>query len=118
MLIPEKHLFICTRSRSADHPLGSCAAKGGDKLMGGFVSKMGKRDLLGRFQVTSTGCMGLCNRGAVVLVYPEAVMYCNVKDDDINAIIDEHLLGGKPVKRLLAPTQDWTPLDWSTQDWS
>lgn len=105
---PEKHIFICTRSRPADHPLGSCDAKGGSALMESFVAKMGSRDLLGRFQVTSTGCMGLCHLGAVVVVYPDAVLYGNVQEDDIEAIIDGHLLGGTPVQSLLAPAQDWS----------
>jgi (2Fe-2S) ferredoxin len=45
--------------------------------------------------------------GPNVLVYPEGVLYNNVKIQDVNAIFDQHLLGGEPVARLLAPAEIW-----------
>ena len=60
------------------------------------------------FALTSTGCLGTCEDGASVLIYPEGVMYGKVTLDDVNAIIEEHLLGGTPVKRLQVPAEVWS----------
>jgi (2Fe-2S) ferredoxin len=45
--------------------------------------------------------MGQCGNGPMVVVYPENVWYCGVKVEDADAIFNEHLLGGKPVERLI-----------------
>ena len=42
-----------------------------------------------------------------MLVYPEGIMYTNVKPEDVGTIIDEHLMFDQPVKRLLAPADVW-----------
>ena len=57
--------------------------------------------------ITRTSCLGPCELGPSVLVYPESVMYVGVTAGDITEIFDEHLLGGRPVERLLAPAEIW-----------
>ena len=52
-------------------------------------------------KVTTTGCLGLCATGPIVIVYPDAVIYAKVTPDDANEIIAEHLIKGRPVKRLV-----------------
>ena len=105
---PEKHVFVCTQSRPADHPKGSCDARGAAPVIDVFRSEMEARDLWCRFKVSSTGCMGVCEQGPVVLVYPEGVMYRQITAEDVNTIIDEHLLGDKPVEKLMVPADVWS----------
>jgi len=69
---------------------------------------MEKRGLFGRIAVTSTGCLGPCDLGPNLLVYPEGVMYSRVTKEDVNEIIEKHLLGNEPVERLLAPAEIWS----------
>jgi (2Fe-2S) ferredoxin len=69
---------------------------------------MQERNLFGRFAVTNTGCFGPCGLGPNVLVYPDGVLYTGVSKEDVPAIIEEHLLGGTPVQRLLAPADIWS----------
>ena len=45
--------------------------------------------------------------GPNVLVYPEGILYSNVKVEDVNTIFDQHLLGGQPVESLKAPAEIW-----------
>jgi (2Fe-2S) ferredoxin len=45
--------------------------------------------------------------GPSVLVYPEGVMYGNLKKEDVKTIIEQHLLGGEPVSSLMVPAEIW-----------
>ena len=51
--------------------------------------------------IVLTGCFGLCERGPVVIVYPDETFYAHVRVEDVEEICNEHLLKGRPVKRLL-----------------
>lgn len=104
---PEKHVFICTMNRPAGHPRGSCGEKGCQPLAEKFFMKMQEANLFTRFAVTTTGCIGPCGVGPNILVYPEGVMYSGVTPDDIDEIINQHLLNDSPVERLLAPAEVW-----------
>ena len=104
---PKKHIFVCTQGRPPGHPRGSCQEKGSAAVFNAFLEEFQKRNLWGSFQVTNTGCLGPCQDGASVLVYPESVMYGNVTPADVAVIIDEHLLGDRPVERLQVPAEVW-----------
>ncbi|MDP2693966.1 MAG: (2Fe-2S) ferredoxin domain-containing protein [Gallionella sp.] len=104
---PIKHVFVCTQSRPPDHPRGSCEEKGSAAVLQEFMQQFEKKQLWGRYAVTGSGCLGTCGTGPSVLVYPEGVMYGGVSKDDVAAIIEEHLLGGKPVERLKVPEVIW-----------
>ena len=52
-----------------------------------------------------TGCFGFCGEGPIVKVEPDNVFYTHVSPDDVNEIVAEHILHGRPVKRLLYKTQ-------------
>lgn|SRR5574340_92095 len=104
---PKKHVFVCTQSRPEDHPRGSCAAKGAAAVLQEFMQQFEKRQLWGRYAVAGSSCLGTCGTGPSVLVYPEGVMYGGVSKDDVAAIIEEHLLGDKPVERLKVPDVIW-----------
>ena len=104
---PKKHVFVCTQSRPADHPRGSCEAKGSAAVLQEFMRQFEQKQLWGRYAVAGSSCLGTCGTGPSVLVYPEGVMYGGVSKEDVTAIIEEHLLGGKPVERLKVPDVIW-----------
>ena len=52
-------------------------------------------------KVVMTGCFGLCALGPIMIIYPEGTFYSQVNADDIPEIVEEHLLKGRIVKRLL-----------------
>lgn len=48
-----------------------------------------------------SGCLDQCEHGPCVVVYPEGIWYGGVAVADVATIVEEHLLGGRPVRRLL-----------------
>jgi (2Fe-2S) ferredoxin len=72
-----------------------------------FGEQFEQRELWGRFLLTSCGCVGACDQGPTVLIYPEGILYGKVTKSDVVAIIDEHLLGGAPVERLKVAADIW-----------
>lgn len=104
---PEKHVFVCSQARPPGHPRGSCAEKGCREVLDEFLFQFQQRQCFDSVRITSAGCIGPCGQGPNVLVYPEGVFYSGVGKEDVVAIFDEHLLGGHPVARLLAPPEVW-----------
>ena len=54
----------------------------------------------GKVRINSAGCLDRCEQGPVMVIYPEAVWYTYVDQEDIDEIIDQHLVQGKVVERL------------------
>ncbi|MBF0177510.1 MAG: (2Fe-2S) ferredoxin domain-containing protein [Magnetococcales bacterium] len=100
MVKPKHHVFVCMNQRPPGHPRGSCAALGANTVRETFANELEKRNLGEQIQVTGSFCLGPCDRGPTVVVYPEGVWYGGVKPQDVAEIFDSHLLGGEPVKRL------------------
>ncbi|HEY4185421.1 MAG TPA: (2Fe-2S) ferredoxin domain-containing protein [Polyangia bacterium] len=96
----EKHVFICTNSRDADNPKGSCAAKGADDVRDLFKQMLHERGLKSRIRANAAGCLDQCSRGVAVVVYPGQIWYGGVTVDDVADIVDQHLVGDVPVERL------------------
>ncbi len=107
MARPEKHILVCTHSRPKDDPKGCCADRGGQEIADAFRQEIGDRDLWGRFKLNTTSCLGVCEFGPSVLIYPENVMYKELKTGDVHTIIEQHLLGGNPVEELKVPADAW-----------
>jgi (2Fe-2S) ferredoxin len=72
-----------------------------------FGRLMEVRQAYGKVAITRTSCLGPCELGPTVLVYPDGIMYVGVQVGDIEEIFDQHLLGNQPVSRLQAPTEIW-----------
>lgn len=97
---PKYHLFVCTSSRPNGQQKGFCHSKDSVELVESFLEEIQDRDLGGEVFVSNTGCLGLCEKGPIVIVYPDNVWYGAVSSEDVEEIMDEHIEGGKPVKRL------------------
>jgi (2Fe-2S) ferredoxin/predicted O-methyltransferase YrrM len=92
------HLFVCTQQKPEGVP--SCPASGSLAVLDGLDREIQARDLGSDVQLTTCGCMGLCDEGPVMVVYPEGVWYRRVQPSDIPEIVGQHLCDGKPVDRL------------------
>ena len=55
----------------------------------------------GKVRVNTSGCLDRCEQGPALVVYPEAVWYTCIDEDDLDEIIDSHLVNGHPVERLI-----------------
>ena len=97
----QRHIFFCLNER----PNGEdcCALHGAKAGFDHCKRKVKEEGLAGKgsVRVNKAGCLDRCSGAPVVVVYPEAVWYTYVDNDDIDEIIDTHLLGGQVVERLL-----------------
>jgi (2Fe-2S) ferredoxin len=105
----DKHIFICTNQREPGHPRGCCAEKGSEELRARFKSALKERGLSRRMRANASGCLDACEYGAAIVVYPDNVWYGGVTVDDIDEIIESHLLKDEPVERLRIPDTRYTP---------
>jgi len=95
------HLFFCTNQRA---PGEACCANHNARQVRDYAKQRLKELGLhrpGEVRVNLAGCLGRCELGPVLVVYPEGTWYTYVDEEDIDDIIEEHLQQGKPVKRLM-----------------
>ena len=97
--------------REASDPKGCCAAKGSKDVAAAFKRKLYDRGLKRIVRANKALCLDQCANGVTVVVYPEATWYGHVTVDDVDEIIDRHILGGKPVERLVLPPEKLTGID-------
>ncbi len=99
----ERHLFVCTNQRDPTAPRGSCTSDGKGELHKLFKEKIGAAGLGTAVRANKAGCLEQCEHGPVVVVYPEQVWYGFVQPADVDEIVREHVIGGRPVERLVLP---------------
>jgi (2Fe-2S) ferredoxin len=91
----ETHVFVCT---SGD----TCPSQGDVeqfvKYLRGEVAKAGLHQ---EVRVNKAGCFSQCGHGPMIVLYPDNVWYAGVQADDLAEIVQSHILGGKPVARLV-----------------
>ena len=104
---PEKIILVCTNQRPPGHPKGCCAEGGARDLPALFKDERDRLELKGKVGVAGTSCLGPCHLGPVAVVMPDNVWYKGVAREDVEEIMASHILGGKPVERLLASDADW-----------
>jgi len=78
-----------------------CLALGGAKVIAAFKQEIQKQGLDSKVDLKVTGCPGFCERGPLVLIEPENILYQRVKQEDVAEIISETVAKGKVVDRLL-----------------
>ena len=96
----EKHIFICENKRPKDDPKGCCFDKGGSEIKAKFKERIKQLGLKSTVRANTSGCLDACEFGASVVVYPEQIWYGGVKVDDVEEIIQDHIINNKPVERL------------------
>ena len=99
----EKHIFICGNQRPPGAPRPCCDPQGQAELQKSFKEKLAARGLKGKVRANQSGCLDQCEHGPNLVVYPDAVWYGGVTLGDVDEIIESHILGGKPVERLMLP---------------
>ena len=93
------HVFVCAQQKPEG--VQSCPASGSLAVLGALDSEIQARGLTKDVQLTTCGCMGLCEEGPVMVVYPEGIWYRRVAPSDVPEIVETHLRQNKPVKGLL-----------------
>lgn len=99
----KRHLFFCTHQAEDNK---TCCAQHGSKKLHKYAKEKVKDLGLhqpGDFRINKSGCLGRCNEGPTVAVYPDNTWYTYVDTEDLDEIIEQHLLQGKEVERLKLP---------------
>lgn len=94
------HVFFCCNQRAEGE--SCCNALGATTAQTYAKDRIAELKLKGpgKVRINKAGCMDRCDEGPVLVVYPEAVWYTYVDTDDIEEIIQEHLIQGRVVERL------------------
>ena len=87
------HILVCGGT--------GCTSSGSAKVIEALERELAAQGLSEEIKVIRTGCFGLCSVGPIMIVYPDGAFYSGVQTEDIPEIVSEHLLKGRPVKRLL-----------------
>ena len=95
----ERHVFVCINTR-LDGEKPSCTARGGLALLQVFQERALALGILDRVAFNGSTCLGPCESGPIVVVYPEGVWYTRVQVEDVSEIVESHLIDGLPVQRL------------------
>lgn len=93
----DKHVFFCTNQRA---PGEDCCNNHGAAAMRDYTKDRVKALGIPGVRINSAGCLGRCDLGPVVVVYPEAVWYTYIDESDLDEIIESHLQNGQVVERL------------------
>jgi (2Fe-2S) ferredoxin len=96
----EKHIFICENKREKDDPKGCCFDKGSHELKEKFKERIKELGLKSLVRANTSGCLDACQFGPSIVVYPEQVWYGGVTLNDVEEIIQEHIINNRPVERL------------------
>ncbi|HZV53542.1 MAG TPA: NAD(P)H-dependent oxidoreductase subunit E [Rhodocyclaceae bacterium] len=94
------HVFFCTNQRE---PGETCCNNHGATTMRDYCKQRVKAlcdRIPGNVRINNAGCLDRCDQGPVIVVYPEAIWYTYVDQEDIDEIIDRHLVNGEIVDRL------------------
>lgn len=97
----EKHIFVCENKRPPDDPRGCCSDKGSLEIRAKMKERIKELGLKSTVRVNSSGCLDSCEFGPSIVVYPEQIWYCHVTINDVEEIIQSHIINNKPVDRLL-----------------
>jgi len=93
MKVFRSHILICGGT--------GCQASGSASVKKALIAEIDKQKLSDEIKIVETGCNGFCAMGPILVVYPDGIIYMLVSPDDIPEIVEEHLLKGRPVERLL-----------------
>ncbi|MEG1719579.1 MAG: NADH-quinone oxidoreductase subunit NuoF [Clostridia bacterium] len=87
------HILVCGGT--------GCSSSGSTKIITALNEQLALHDLDKEVKVIMTGCFGLCELGPIMVVYPEGSFYSRITPEDVSEIVEEHILKGRIVKRLL-----------------
>lgn len=96
----KKHVFICTNQKALGKQC--CALTGGESFFNHMKTRLVALGLHGpgRVRISKTGCLGRCGMGPCIVIYPDDIWYRYTSIEDIDEIIEGHLIKGVRVTRL------------------
>ncbi len=97
-----QHVFCCTNKRPAGDARGCCIDRGAAPLrdyMKNRCKELGLKDV----RINASGCLDRCELGPTMVVYPDGVWYSCKTEQDVEEVIQQHIMGGEAVERVKLP---------------
>ena len=107
-MIYRSHVLVCAGT--------GCTSSHSLRIIENFHKKLEETGYDKEVQVIRTGCFGLCAAGPIVVVYPEGIYYSHVKPEDVEEIVNEHIIKGRPVQRLIYKEHDESGVNTTLND--
>lgn len=107
-LFYDRHVFVCCNRREAGHPRGCCAEKDSEELRD-YMKAKAKALGIKKVRVNSAGCLDRCELGPNMVIYPEGIWYRPTSFEDVDEILQKHLIEGGRVDRLMLKPGDDPP---------
>ena len=100
------HVFFCLNQREPG-ARQSCNSCGADTLAAYAKDRVKALGLSGdgKIRINKAGCLERCEEGPVIVIYPDETWYTYIDKEDIDEIVEEHLMHGRVVERLLIPAR-------------
>ena len=98
-MVFDVHIFVCCNQRSGNERR-SCGETHGLALVAAFKKQLKAIPNM-KLRANKSGCLGICDFGPTVAIYPGGTFYVGVQESDVAEIVESHIKGGKPVERLL-----------------
>jgi len=93
------HVFCCVNERPAGHERGCCKERGGVRLRN-YMKARAKELGLADVRINASGCLDRCELGPTMVIYPQGIWYRCVTIEDVEEVLQQHVIGGQPVERL------------------
>jgi len=93
------HIFVCE----------NCESKDDGKLRSALKNEIKRRGLKGVVRANKSGCLSMCKQGPVIVIYPQAIWYGNVRPEDAERIVSETIIKGRLIDDLLIPLKVLCP---------
>ncbi len=98
------HVFVCGNRRPDDHPRGSCAEKGSEKLRDYMKARAKELGLAG-VRINAAGCLDRCEHGPTMVIYPRGTWYHVPDRDAVDRVLIEDIRDGNPIEELMLPAE-------------
>ncbi len=96
----KKHIFICENLRDAESGKISCGQRQSAHLRSQLKEKLKQQGLHKSYRINSAGCLGHCQHGPVMVIYPQAVWYGGLEESDLDEVLHKSILGDQTIARL------------------
>ena len=107
-LFYKAHVFVCTNEREPGHPRGCCKEKGSVDLRD-YMKAKAKELGIKNIRINNAGCLDRCELGPNMVIYPEGVWYRASNFEEVDEVLQKHLIEGGRVERLMLKPGDDPP---------
>lgn len=108
-----RHIFMCTNVRPEGHPRGCCTARaaagGGVEKLRAYMREKARAAGVENIRPNTSGCLDRCEFGPNMVIYPEGVWYHYETTEDVDEIVQKHLVEGGRVERLMLQPHQRAP---------